>query len=54
MAKYGASRDGWRSCVISEPHGVGLSDIGVGSRISFWKDVWCGESSLNDSLFSII
>jgi hypothetical protein len=35
-----------------------ISDLtqGVGSRISFWKDVWCGESSLKDifpGLFSI-
>jgi hypothetical protein len=72
VAKYGASRDGWCSCVISESHGVGLwkyicmgwnnfklhfrFNPGVGSRISFWKDVWCGESSLKDTfpgLFSI-
>jgi hypothetical protein len=72
VAKYGASRDGWCSCVISESHGVGLwkyicmgwnnfklhfrFNPGVGSRISFWKDVWCGENSLKDTfpgLFSI-
>jgi hypothetical protein len=71
VAKYGSSRGGWHSCDISESHGVvwkficmGWSnfqrnfrfDSGVGSKISFWEDVWCGESSLKDtfpSLFSI-
>jgi hypothetical protein len=71
-AKYGSSRGGWRTCDISEPHGVGLwkficmgwqnfqrhfiFDPGIGSRISFWEDTWCGESSLKDTfpvLFSI-
>ena len=31
-------------------------DLGVGSKINFWEDVWCGESSLKDTflgLFSI-
>jgi hypothetical protein len=31
-------------------------DTGVGSRISFWEDAWCGERSLKDTfpcLFSI-
>jgi hypothetical protein len=31
-------------------------DLGVGSKISFWEDVWCGEVSLKDTfpgLFSI-
>jgi hypothetical protein len=72
VAKYGSSRGGWRSCVITEPYGVGLwkyickgwsifgrycrFNPGVGSKISFWEDVWCGESSLKDtfpSLFNI-
>jgi hypothetical protein len=65
VAKYGSLRGGWRSCVINKAHGVGLwkyicmgwrnfkrhfrFDPGVGSRISFWEDVWCGESSLKDT-----
>jgi hypothetical protein len=31
-------------------------DPGIGSKISFWEDIWCGESSLKDTfpdLFSI-
>jgi hypothetical protein len=62
----------WRSCDITEAHGVGLwkficmgwnnfkrhvrFDLGVGSKISFWEDVWCGEVSLKDTfpgMFSI-
>jgi hypothetical protein len=72
VAKYGSMWGRWRSYVISEAHGVGLWKYicvgwrnfkwhfkfypGVGSRISFWKDVWCGESSLKGTflgLFSI-
>jgi hypothetical protein len=72
VAKYGSSRDGWRSSDITESHGVGLwkyicmgwskfkchfrFDPGVGSKISFWEDAWCGESPLKDTfpgLFSI-
>jgi hypothetical protein len=65
VAKYGSSRDDWRSCDITESHGVGLwkficmgwnkfkchfkFDLGVGSRISFWNDVWCEESPLKDT-----
>jgi hypothetical protein len=36
--------------------GFGSIYVWVGSRISFWKDVWCGECSLKDTfpgLFSI-
>jgi hypothetical protein len=72
VAKYGSTWGGWRSCDITEAHGVGLwkfiymgwrnfkrhfrFDPGDGSKISFWEDVWCGETSLKDSfpgLFSI-
>jgi hypothetical protein len=72
VAKYGSSRGGWHSNVISESHGVGLwkyicmgwrnfkghfrFDPGIGSKISFWEDVWCGECALKDKfpgLFSI-
>ena len=72
VAKYGSIQGGWRSRAITESHGVGLwkficmgwrnfkwhfrFDPGVGSKISFWEDIWCGESSLKDrfpGLFSI-
>jgi hypothetical protein len=72
VAKYGSLCGGCCSCVINEAHGVGLwkyicigwrnfkrhfrFDLGDGSRISFWEDVWCGESSLKDTypgLFNI-
>jgi hypothetical protein len=72
VAKYGSSRNGWRSRDISESHGVGLwkyicmgwskfkrhfrFDPGVGLKISFWEDAWCGESPLKDTfpgLFNI-
>jgi hypothetical protein len=72
VTKYGSSWGGWRSSDISESHGVGLwkyicmgwrnfkchfrFDPGIGSQISFWEDVWCGECALKDtfpSLFSI-
>ena len=72
VAKYRSSWGGWRSCVITESHGVGLwkyicmgwsnferhfiFDLGGGSKISFWEDVWCGEGSLKDTfpgLFNI-
>jgi hypothetical protein len=72
VAKYGSSRGKWCSYDITESHEVGLwnficmewsnfmrhfrFETGVGSRISFWEDVWCGERSLKDTfpgLFSI-
>ena len=28
-------------------------DLEVGSKISFWEDVWCGESSLKDTFLSL-
>jgi hypothetical protein len=65
VAKYGSSRGCWRSCDITEPYGVGLGkficmgchifkghfrfNLGDGSKISFWEDVWCEESSLKDT-----
>jgi hypothetical protein len=64
VAKYMFARGDWRSCDITEPHGVGLwkficmgwrfvqrhfrFDTRVSSKISFWEDVQCGESSLKD------
>jgi hypothetical protein len=64
VAKYGYSRDGGRSCDITESHRVGLwkyicmgwsnfkrhfrFDHGVSSKISFLEDVWCRESSFKE------
>jgi hypothetical protein len=72
VAKYGSDWGGWRSGVISGSHGVGLwkficmgwqnfrrfckFDIGEGSKIRFWDDIWCGERALKEEypgLFSI-
>jgi hypothetical protein len=72
VAKYGSDWGGWRSGVISGSHGVGLwkyiclgwqnfrrffkYDVGEGSKIRFWDDVWCGERALKEvypGLFSI-
>jgi hypothetical protein len=72
VAKCGCSWGGWHSSDITEAHGVGLwkficmgwrnfrghfrFDLGDGSKISFWEDVWCGENSLKDTfpgLFNI-
>jgi hypothetical protein len=62
VAKYGSGWGGWRSGDVTGSHGVGLwkyicmgwqifksharFDLGDGSRIRFWDDVWCGDSSL--------
>jgi hypothetical protein len=72
VAKYGSNWGGWRSGVISGSHGVGLwkficmgwhnfrrffkYDVGEGSKIRFWDDIWCGERALKEEyprLFSI-
>ena len=53
---------GWCSRPVNGPYGIGLwkfisqgwssfsshilFDIGDGSRVKFWQDRWCGESSL--------
>ena len=60
--KYGCGWGGWCTRSINGPYGVGLwksisqgwpsfsrhilYNIGDGSRVKFWKDRWCGESSL--------
>jgi hypothetical protein len=65
VAKYGVDWGGWRSGVITGPHGVGLwkyicmgwqvfwshcrFDPGEGSRIRFWEDIWCGDRALKDA-----
>jgi hypothetical protein len=61
-AKFGSMRGGWCSRVPSGPHGVGLwknirrgwsvlfshtrFELGNGSKISFWDDLWCGDLPL--------
>jgi hypothetical protein len=62
VAKYGSERGGWRSRDNAGSHGVGLWKFisrdwhrfsshfrlspADGSRISFWEEVWCGNSPL--------
>uniref|UniRef100_A0A2N9FU80 Reverse transcriptase domain-containing protein n=1 Tax=Fagus sylvatica TaxID=28930 RepID=A0A2N9FU80_FAGSY len=62
MVKYGSLDGGWMSKAPSGPHGVGLwkfiqsrwvkfsklvtFEVGDGSLIRFWDDVWCGEEPL--------
>jgi hypothetical protein len=72
VAKYGVDWGGWRSGAISGSHGVGLwkficmgwqnfrrfckFDVGEGSKIRFWEDIWCGDRALKEEypgLFSI-
>ena len=60
--KYGCVWGGWCTSSVNGPYGFGLwknisrgwptfscyimYDIGDGSRVKFWKDHWCGETSL--------
>ena len=60
--KYGCEWGGWCTRPVNGPYGVGLwkyisrgwpsfshlilYDIGDGSRVKFWHDLWCGETSL--------
>ena len=62
MEKYGSMEGGWMSKVPTGPYGVGLwkhiwhgwssfarflsFEVGDGSRIRFWDDVWCGGDPL--------
>jgi hypothetical protein len=71
-AKYGSARSGWCSNPMNSPNGVSLwktiskdwssfkrfisFDVGDGSRVSFWHDVWCGDNTLKatfPTLFAI-
>jgi hypothetical protein len=70
-AKYGSVKGGWCSSPVNSPYGVSLwktiskdwssfkrfsFDVGDGSRVSFWHDVWCGDSNLKETfptLFAI-
>ena len=60
--KYGCMWGGWCTRSVNGPYGVGLwknisqrwpyfsrhilYDIGDVSRVKFWQDWWCGETSL--------
>ena len=60
--KYGYEWGGWCTRLVNGPNGVGLwknisrgwptfshhilYDIGDGSKLKFWQDRWCGETSL--------
>jgi hypothetical protein len=71
-AKYNSSRGGWCSEEVVGSFGVGVwkhirrgwdkfstfahFDVGIGSKVSFWHDIWCGDRPLKISyptLFSI-
>ena len=70
--KYGEEEGGWSSCFPRKSYGVGLWKslsrwsvlvsnhfsfvVGDGKRTKFWKESWCGDTSLIDaypSLFTI-
>ena len=60
--KYREERGGWYSRDVREGYGVGLWKairkfghivssrisfvVGNGQRVSFWKDIWCGDTPL--------
>ena len=62
--KYGSLEGGWCSKIPTGPYGVGLwkfihsgwdkfsrmlkFEVGDGSRIRFWPNVWCIDGSLKD------
>uniref|UniRef100_A0A7N2LQI9 Prefoldin subunit 6 n=1 Tax=Quercus lobata TaxID=97700 RepID=A0A7N2LQI9_QUELO len=62
VVKYGCGWGSWCTRPTNGPYGVGLwknisrgwpsfsrhilYDIGDGSRVKFWQDCWCGETSL--------
>jgi hypothetical protein len=71
-AKYEYQDGGWCSKEVSGPYGVGLwkhirrgcdtfsmgvrFEVGIGSKVRFWHDVWCSDQLLKlvfPSLFSI-
>jgi hypothetical protein len=71
-AKYGCARGDWISNPVNSLYGVSLwktiskdwpsfkqfisFDVGDGSGVSFWHDVWCGDRTLKEmypALFAI-
>ncbi len=62
--KYGCARGGWFSNPVNSPYWVSLwktiskdwpsfkrfisFDVGDGSRVSFWHNVWCGDRTLKE------
>ena len=69
VGKYGQVEGGWCSKVVGEGHGVGVwkaikgkwemfktrtkFTVGFGNRVKFWKDKWCGDSSLRESFLKL-
>ena len=69
--KYQSTRGGWCSKEVGGPYGVGIwkcirgwagfanhvrFEVGDGSKVLFWHDVWCGEQPLKNifpELFTI-
>ena len=71
-SKFGSSWGAWCSFKLLGPYGVGLwknirrgwmmfygharFELGDGSKIKFWHDVWCGEKAFKEAfliLYSI-
>ena len=64
VAKYGVDLGGWRTPCTRGPYGCGMWKgillgwneffqqtkfvVGMGNRIRFWQDKWCGEMALMD------
>jgi hypothetical protein len=65
VAKYGTMEGGWCSTMPTGTHGVGLwkfiragwdkfsrmlkFEVGDGTRVRFWDDVWCTDGSLKEA-----
>jgi hypothetical protein len=69
-SKYGISWRGWYSSEPIRAYGVGLwknikrgweqfcnytrFEVGDGSKVKFWHDLWCGDMALKDAFLVII
>jgi hypothetical protein len=69
MTKYGSSDNGWTSRMPKGPYGVTLwkyirlgwdkfyhlikFEVGYGTKIKFWDDVWCGDEPLKNSFLEL-